>query len=293
MKFGIGYGYWGLDGNNWTCDYLEMADRISACGFDVFEIGAAHLHDMSDEEIDALKARGVEKNLYFTTNSGPAKEYDFASSSERVRAQALKWFEEVLVKMDRLGSRDLIGAIYSFWPSDFKETDKEKAWERSIEGLQKLAVTAEKLGITISLEVLNRNESYILTDCAEAKVYVDKVGSPAVKILLDTYHMNIEEDNMYQAIRNCGEYLGHFHVGECNRKLPRENNSINWPEIGQALRDIHYERSVVMEPFEKTGGQIGYDIRVWRDLSGGATEEELTEKAKKSLAYLKKCCLGE
>ena len=104
--------------------------------------------------------------------------------------------------------------------------------------------------------------------------------------------MNIEEDNMFDAIRKAGDLLGHVHVGECNRKLPGMNNSINWPEIGKALRDIGYQKAVVMEPFLLSGGQVGRDIRVWRDLSGGADEAQMTKYITDSLAYLKKCCEG-
>jgi D-psicose/D-tagatose/L-ribulose 3-epimerase len=194
--------------------------------------------------------------------------------------------------MKKLGSKTLVGAIYSFWPTDFVDTNKEAAWETSIACLQELSKTAEELDIECALEVLNRNETYILTDCAEAIEYVGKVGSRNINILLDTYHMNIEEDNMYDAIRKAGDLLGHLHVGECNRKLPGMNNSINWPEIGKALRDINYKKAVVMEPFMLKGGQVGHDIRVWRDLSNNATPEQMDQYIKDSLVYLKKCCLG-
>lgn len=119
-----------------------------------------------------------------------------------------------------------------------------------------------------------------------------RVGSKNVNILLDTYHMNIEEDNMYDALRKAGDLLGHVHVGECNRKLPGMNNSINWPEIGKALRDINYDHYVVMEPFLLKGGEVGRDVRVFRDLSNGADEAQMTQYIKTSLEYLKKCCLG-
>ena len=140
--------------------------------------------------------------------------------------------------------------------------------------------------------MLNRNETYILTDCKEAIEYVDRVGSKSINILLDTYHMNIEEDNMYDAIRKAGPLLGHVHVGECNRKLPGMNNSINWPEIGKALRDIGYDKAVVMEPFLLSGGEVGRDIRVWRDLSNGADEADMDRYITDSLKYLKECCQG-
>lgn len=289
MKFGTGYAYWGT---NWECDYLTLTKKVADIGFDILEIGADHLYDMSDQEIAALKKAGEENGIEFTTNSGPSKENDFSSADAGVREHALVYFEKVLQNMKKLGSKTLVGAIYSFWPTDFADTDKEAAWDRSIDGLKKLSKTAEELDIECALEVLNRNETYILTDCAEAIDYVEKVGSDKITILLDTYHMNIEEDNMYDAIRKAGKYLGHLHVGECNRKLPGMNNSINWPEIGKALRDIDYQKAVVMEPFILKGGQVGRDIRVWRDLSDQATPEQMDEYIKESLVFLKKCCLG-
>lgn len=289
MKFGTGYAYWGT---NWECDYLTLTKKVADIGFDILEIGADHLYDMSDQEIADLKKAGEENGIEFTTNSGPSKENDFSSADAGVREHALAYFEKVLQNMNKLGSKTLVGAIYSFWPTDFVDTDKEAAWDRSIDGLKKLSKTAEELDIECALEVLNRNETYILTDCAESIEYVEKVGSDKITILLDTYHMNIEEDNMYDAIRKAGKYLGHLHVGECNRKLPGMNNSINWPEIGKALRDIDYQKAVVMEPFILKGGQVGRDIRVWRDLSEQATPEQMDQYIKESLVFLKKCCLG-
>lgn len=289
MKFGTGYAYWGT---NWECDYLTLTKKVADIGFDILEIGADHLYDMSDQEIAALKKAGEENGIEFTTNSGPSKENDFSSADAGVREHALIYFKKVLQNMNKLGSKALVGAIYSFWPTDFVDTDKEAAWDRSIEGLKKLSKTAKELDIECALEVLNRNETYILTDCAESIEYVEKVGSDKITLLLDTYHMNIEEDNIYDAIRKAGKYLGHLHVGECNRKLPGMNNSINWPEIGKALRDIDYQKAVVMEPFILKGGQVGRDIRVWRDLSDQATPEQMDHYIKESLVFLKKCCLG-
>lgn len=291
MKFGTGYSYWGTQ---WKCDYIEMVNRVADIGFDILEIGADHLYHMTDAEIDALKAEGDKRGIAFTTNSGPAKQYDLASGDEAVRQKGVGYFKDILHKMNRLGSKSLVGAIYSYWPTDFSacDTDKKAAWERSIPCLKEIGDTAADLGIECALEVLNRNETYILTDCAEALEYVKRVDSKGVNILLDTYHMNIEEDNMFDAIRKAGDLLGHVHVGECNRKLPGMNNSINWPEIGKALRDIGYQKAVVMEPFLLSGGQVGRDIRVWRDLSGGADEAQMTKYITDSLAYLKKCCEG-
>ena len=58
-----------------------------------------------------------------------------------------------------------------------------------------------------------------------------------------------------------------------------------WREIGDALQDIKYDGNVVMEPFVRMGGQVGSDIKIWRDISRGASEEELDADAKRSVEF--------
>lgn len=289
MKFGMGYAYWG---NTWSCDlkkYECVAKKLSGFGFTMLEVSADHIYHMDEKQLKELDAIGREYGLTLSTNSGPAKPYDLSSPDEAVRKNGLAYLTQVVRNMAVIHSPVLAGAIYSFWPSDFVESDKEAAWERSIPLIRELGSRAEEFGIDCALEVLNRNETYILTDCAEALEYCRQVGKKNVNLLLDTYHMNIEEDDMCEAVRNAGDMLGHFHVGEANRKLPGMNNTIDWTGLGQALRDIHYEKGVVMEPFLIRGGDVGRDVRVWRDLSGGVSGDEakLDEYLKTSLAFLK------
>lgn len=294
MKYGIGHGYWG---DTWPGEtdvikkYRKVAEKISAFGFDMFEITAHHLYMMGDRELEELAAISKDCNLILSTNSGPPREFDMASPIPEVREAAENYFKKIFDNMKKVGSPCIAGAIYSFWPSDFVEWDKEAAWERTIPIMKRLGAYAEDLGLQIALEILNRNETYILTDCADAMAYCDQVNSPAVNILLDTYHMGIEEDNMFDAIRLAGDRLKHFHVGENNRKLPGMNNTMDWAGIGKALRDINYTGGVVMEPFllNKT-----FDVRVWRDLSHGTAGnvEAMDELLKTSLAFLKKNCEG-
>lgn len=285
MKFGTLYSFWGTE---WNCDYIKVAKKVADIGFDVLEIGADHIYHMTGEELTRLSEAAEQYGLTLTTNSGPAKEYDLASSDPAVRVRGLQYLQTILQKMEKIKSPTLAGAIYSFWPCDFKDTDKEKAWERSIEGLKELGKTAENLGIECALEVLNRNETFILTGCEEALEYCRRIGNKNVNLLLDTYHMNIEEDSMSGAIHMAGDQLGHFHVGENNRKLPGMNGSLDWAGIGQALRDIQYKKAVVMEPFLLKGGEVGRDIRVWRDLSANGDEKAMTGYLSDSLKFIKK-----
>ena len=112
------------------------------------------------------------------------------------------------------------------------------------------------------------------------------VDSKNIGIHLDTYHMNIEENNIGDAIRLVGKRLRHFHTGENNRNVPGRGH-LNWDEIFKALKDIDYKNDIVSEPFLMMGDEVGYDIRVWRPILENPTEERLDNEAKFLLEFTK------
>ena len=283
MKFGTLYSYWG---NEWNCDYSEVAERVKSLGFDILEIGAGHLLNMSDKDIDALRRLADKLGLELTCNIGPAKDKDVASSDPGVRKAGIEFLSNIMKKMKRLGSDRLVGVQYTYWPNDFTDLDKDAIWARGVESVKELAHVAENCGVHMCLEVVNRFETHILNTGAEALDFCKQVDHENVNILMDTFHMNIEEDNIPDAIRAVGSRLGHLHVGEGNRKLPGEG-SLPWKEIGEALRSIKFDGGVVMEPFYLDGGQVGKDIKVWRDLSDGASRQEMDNKIAESLKFLR------
>ena len=282
MKYGTLYSYWS---HEWVCDYPAVAKKVRAAGCDILEVGAPHIAAMADTQLAELKAAAEDNGLILTTNIGPSKDQDLASPDPAIRKNGLDFLTGVLRAMDKIGSKSLVGAMYSFWPCDFKYTDKEAAWDTSIAEMKKLAAVAEDLGIDLCQEVLNRFETYIMTNAAEGVEYCKRVDSPRCKVLLDTFHMNIEEDNIPAAIRLTGDYLGHIHVGEANRKLPGQG-SLDWKAIAAAVHDVHYDGNVVMEPFLLKGGSVGKDIKVWRDLSNGADEAKMDQMLADAVKFL-------
>ncbi len=283
MKFGTLYAYWT---HEWVADYFKIADKCRKAGFDVMEIGASHLLDMSDGEIEKLRDYCKDLNLEISCNLGPPKSKDISSKDPSVRAAGVKYLTDILYQMKKLGSKVLIGALYNCWPHDFIDVDKDAMWERSVSEMKKVAAVADKLEIDLCLEVLNRFESPLVNDCDEGIKYCKDVGHKSCKLLLDTFHMNIEEDDLPAAFRKAGKLLGHVHVGESNRKLPGMGH-LPWAEMGKALRDIGFDGCVVMEPFMKMGGQVASDIKVYRDLSNGADEETMDKYIADSLVFLK------
>lgn len=288
MKFGTLYAYWTSE---WHGNYREFAKRIKDIGFDMLEISAGDLLKISDHEIDELKAVAKDLGIAISSNIGPPKDKDVASKDPTIREAGRTFLTDIMKKMDRLDSRVLAGVIYTYWPGEFDDLDKPGIWARGVESVKILGKVAEDLGIDYCLEVVNRFETHILNTCEEGLQFCNDVGLKNVKLLLDTFHMNIEEDNIPNAFRMAGSHLGHVHVGEGNRNLPGKG-SLPWKEIGQALRDINFEKGVVMEPFVKMGGKVGEDIKVWRDISRGADMKKMNADIRESLMFLRNEFLG-
>lgn len=289
MKYGIYFAYWEKE---WNADQKSYISKVKKLGFDILEISCAMLKNISREELVEMRDMARAEGVTLTAGYGPGPSENLASSEEAVVKNAVAFYTDILKKLEILDIHTLGGGIYSYWPVDYtKPIDKEGDWKRSVKNVRTVGKIAQECGVDYCLEVLNRFEGYLLNTCAECRQFVEEVDVPAVKIMLDTFHMNIEEDSMTEAILLAGDRLGHFHVGENNRRLPGKGN-LPWYQIGSALRAIGYDKNVVMEPFVKSGGKVGSDIKVWRDLSMGAATEQLDRDAAASVAFLRNVFSG-
>ncbi len=286
MKFGIYYAYWE---HEWGGNFLPYIEKCKRLGFDVLEVACGAFHLENEEYFRELKKCAEHNGMLLSGGYGPRPEHNLASTDSAAVEKAFAFYADVFKKMEIAGIDRIGGALYSYWPVDFASGfDKQADTERSIKSMRRLADMAADHGITLCMESLNRFEGYMINEAYEDVEYVKAVDKPNVKAMLDTFHMNIEEDSMVDAIKLTEGYLGSFHVGEANRRCPNPNGRMDWEAIGKALRDINYNGYVVMEPFVQMGGQVGKDISIWRDMSHGATEEMLDADAAASVAYLRK-----
>lgn len=286
MKYGIYYAYWEKE---WGGQFVPYVQKCKKLGFDVLEVACGAFHLENDQFFHELRAAAEDNGMILTGGYGPRPEHNLASKDASAVEKAFGFYADIFRKMEIAGIDRIGGALYSYWPVDFSAPmDKEGDTARSIARMQRLADMAADHGIMLGMESLNRFEGYMINECYEAIDYVKAVGKPNVKVMLDTFHMNIEEDSIIEAIRKAGPLLGHFHVGEANRRCPGPGGRFDWEEIGKVLKEINYDGYVVMEPFITMGGQVGKDISIWRDLSHGATEAMLDKDAANSVAYLRK-----
>ncbi len=284
-KIGIHYGFWSRD---WNTDFTKYIKKAALLGFDIIEFSSTYMLDMPKNKLNTIKRMAENLNIEITYNTGFPEDKDIASEEDYKRKSGIEYAKRTLEFIYNMGGKILGGTIYSSWPKNFNEviTDKKPYLERSIKSVREIVKTAEEYNILYCLEILNRFEQFLLNTAEEGLGYIEEIGSPVLKLNLDTFHMNIEEDSMSDAIVNTGNKLGHLHIGECNRKIPGMGR-MPWDEIIHALKKINYSGRIVMEPFIKMGGEVGRDIKVWRDLSDGANEKKLDIELKKSLKFIR------
>lgn len=278
---GIHYGYWT---QFWDSEPIQFVKRAQKCGFDILEVNAPKVARMSAPERELLKGAAADAGLGLTYSIGMTSDMDLASDDPATRKKGVAFLQDVSRAMKQMDGSVMAGINYSSWPRKlFPGEDKKVLIDRSVEGVREAIKTAEDCGVIFCVEVVNRFEQFMMNTAAEGIAFAERIGSPNCKILLDTFHMNIEEDSLAGAIEEAGSWLGHFHLGEQNRRPPGRGR-MPWPEIFGALRRIDYRGAVVMEPFLIPGGEVGRDISVFRDLLGNA---DLDEEAAISVQFVR------
>lgn len=288
-KIGMHYGFWS---HNWDeIDYPPLIEKVARLGFDLCEVASAEFGYYSDDKLRELKRCADDNGVGFTYSIGLGGEHDLASDDPTVRENGVRHVTRILESMPKVGATILNGVSYAGWQAmpDHGITldEKRRKEDLAVDSMRKLMKVAEDNGVLYCCEVVNRFEQYLLNTAKEGVAFVRRLESPNAKVLLDTFHMNIEEDDLVRAILETGDYLGHFHVGERNRKPPGSTRSLPWEEMAGALKQIGYEGAVVMEPFVLMGGTIPYDIKVWRDLSEGADETAMDRMAADACTFLR------
>ena len=284
MKFGTYFAYWEQE---WRGDYIAYCRKVAKLGFDILEISAVGLMEMSEAKIAEMRQVAKDEGIGLTAGLGFPPDSDLSSADPAVRKRGIELMGKMLPLLEKAGIDRVGGVIFASWPYDYNiPIDKPAAWARSVESMKTASGIAADNGVTLMCEVVNRFEHYMLNTAAEAVKFVKDVDKPNVKVMLDSFHMNIEEDFLGDALRSTGDLLGHFHIGECNRKVPGQGH-MPWDDIGQALRDIKYDGAVVMEPFVRMGGTVGREIKVFHDLSDGGDDAKLDADIAASLKFVR------
>ena len=283
-KLGIFMNFWE---KNWDADHAKYINKAAAIGYDVLEFQAQPLLEMSDEKLLSLKAMADDVGIELTYSLGLDPAYDVSSPDEAVRLGGVDYLQRIVKQIGKMKGTLLSGVSYAGWGSpSYVMNDKRPLLENSLKSMREIIKVAEDNGVTYCVEAVNRFEGCLINTAREALDYAAEVDSPNIGVLLDTYHMNIEENSIGDAIRLVGDKLTSFHTGENNRTAPGRGH-LNWDEIFGALAEIGYKNRIVCEPFVMQGGEVGRDIKVFRDLLENPTEERIDAEAKYILDFEK------
>jgi len=248
----------------WSHDECTKAiEQTAALGYDLIEIAA-----LEPKSFDAAFTRKVlERNkLGITMSLGLDDACDISSTDpERVKRGEQKLRDALALGRD-VGVTHMCGILYSGFQK-YSVPPTEKGMAHSVEVLQRLCAEAAKSNITIGLEVVNRYESNVLNTAAQAVEFCQRIGASNCKVHLDTYHMNIEEADIEAAIRQTGDYLGYFHIGESNRGYLGAG-SIDFDKIFRGLAQIGYTGPITFESFSSAvvNQQLSGILAIWRNL---------------------------
>ena len=165
----------------------------------------------------------------------------------------------------------------------FQIFQKKKRWENSAQVLREAAEYGAEKGIDLHVEVINRFESDFMNTLEEGAAFLEKVNHAHVKLLVDTFHMNIEEDNMFTSIKKYISKIGCIHICENHRGVPGTGH-IDWKQLIETLEEVGYDGFLEMETLQKKGQRSQEE---W--VSGDKLEKETPlEEAKKGIHFLKK-----
>lgn len=177
---------------------------------------------------------------------------DLIQADEAGRAKTIQYLKDCVTMVTELDG-DLMSIVPSEVGKVRAQADPETEWAWGVEGLKEVYDFAQKAGVRIAIEALNRFETNFISRHDQALALANAVG-PECGVCLDAFHMNIEESNFYDAIRNTGSRLYDFHVADNNRMAPGMG-ALDWAAIVRTLKETGYDGALTVEfvaPLDRT-----------------------------------------
>ena len=246
-----------------TEQHFPIIEQLAKAGYDSVEIPIlegtpAHYARV----LKVIRDSGLSCDV--VTNM-PDAEHNPVSPEGKLRQNALDFMKRVIDCTQALGADLLCGPFYQpvglftgTGPSD----DEKK---RAVEHARASAEHAQKAGVTLAVEFLNRFEAYFLTTMDGVAEHVKAVGMPNFKAMFDTFHANIEEADPAASIRAHRSIITHVHISENNRGVPGRGHN-DWKGIFKVLRSTGYDNLLTIEAFGRVLPAFAAATRIWRDI---------------------------
>ena len=246
-----------------TRGIASSVQRARAAGFDLIEFPL-----MEPDTFDSGTARRTaeQEGLHITASLGLPLEADISSDDPSIADAGVRLLNVALDRTAEMGGSHMCGVLYG---SMRKHLAPASATGRasSVDAIRSLAGRASSLDIRLALEVVNRYETNLLNTGRQALEFLKEVDRPGVSVHLDTFHMNIEESDMFQPILDVGDQLGYVHIGESHRGY-LGTGSVDFGSAFRALDRINYDGPIVFESFSSAvvSATLSNTLGIWRNL---------------------------
>jgi D-psicose/D-tagatose/L-ribulose 3-epimerase len=276
IKFGVHLFLWA---ETFDLSALKLIKKAKDIGFDGVEIP---MMDLDVIDVEKTKKELERCDVVGLGSMGLPLNMDIASSDEATRKRGIEHMKRSIEVTSELGGDAINGVIYTAWGKITGKARTETEWKHSVESLKEICRYANKYGVTLGIEPVNRFETYFINTAADAVKLAKDVGEPSIKVHLDTFHMNIEEKNFYQPIKDTGSMLCHMHCCENDRGIAGTGH-IDWNGVFKALSEVKYDRWIVVESFTPDMEKIAASTAIWRKVAPSADA-----LASEGLKFLKK-----
>lgn len=260
MKVGINLLLWT---GNPTKEHLPLIEQIARWGYDGVEVPIFHYDESTYK---AFKERMDDLGLGATAITVMPPEANPISEDASVRAKAVEHLKRSLDMAAILGADVFAGPLYSPVGRMVGRPRNDDEWKWAIEVLREACEHAHGLSMDVAIEALNRFETYFINTLADACALARDVDHPRCKVMVDSFHANIEERNIFEACTSVGDLAAHVHVSENDRGVPGAGH-VEWQELFGALKKIGYDRWLVIESFSSTVPEIANAASIWRAVS--------------------------
>lgn len=255
----------------WTATMDEdLSDTLSflqTSGFDFVEIP---INESGSTSVDLQKWKTIGQQLkdlglgvQVCTICGP--EYSLISTDESVRRAGIAYLKRVVDCCAALGARILMGPLYAGFKTFTGKPATADEWEWSVAGMREVAQHAQSKDVTLAIEYLNRFEIYLLTCTDDLVRYVNAVDHPNCRAAFDTFHANMEEKNISDALRKVAPYLVHVQISENDRSTPGQGH-INFDEVFSTLQEVGYDGPIAIEAFGPNPPELAAATHIFRPM---------------------------
>jgi D-psicose/D-tagatose/L-ribulose 3-epimerase len=242
---------------NWTAEAGKYAiEQTAKAGFDLIEI---LLPNSMEIDVKAVKKQLKENHLDVVCSLNLPKEAHIAFYPK----EAEKLIKNAIDKTSDLETNFLGGVLHGgigvFSGNPLSETEKNTI----VEVWSSVADYAKEKDVNIAVEPINRYESYVCNTAENVLELIEKTGKDNLFLHLDTFHMNIEENNFRDPILLANQKLKHIHVTESHRGMLGEG-TVNWNQFFDALKEINFEGNLVLENFSSSIPGMQQMVSLWQ-----------------------------